>query len=312
MSEGVKRSLEKCLGDLVVPRILDLRSEEEFRAKRIKNSTNIPYEELARRWFELPHRRNPFIILLPKDLHGIPDRLQEWTITEAFANTPEFWAAAEELGVVAEGPERSVNLLFSPCPFLEENIEEIEDRLVKGTRSETLSCCDVGCGSGRDVAWLCSRSKVSWSAHAADSWLGSLNRTRQLANSLNLSEKVTTCGARFTSEGTVKSVDSSKSEYTHEGASFLDKQFDLVICIRFLERSSFSIIDKLVAPGGILLYSTFVDGVIEFDKPSGKNHRLELGELKEYFGHYTILHDRIEYIEDGRPVNSFLAQKPQH
>ncbi|KAK9766556.1 hypothetical protein K7432_004280 [Basidiobolus ranarum] len=317
MSEDIRVSVEKWLNSIGRDRVLDLRTREEFAEIHIKDSTCIPFGELKKRWFELPHRLSPFTAILPKDTEGVLYKLREWTISDTFTDSPEFWQVAKELDLTTEDEKTSTKLLFKPCPFLEEMIEEVETKLVKRKLAEsdhvpTLSCCDVGCGSGRDVAWLCSRPNANWEAHAVDSWRGSLDRTRQLAISLNISEKITTCGAKFNSSGAVKPISSNNTEYTHQETEFLSNQFDLVICIRFLERSSFDILDSLVAPGGFLLYSTFVDGVIEFEKPFGENHRLVLGELKARFGEsqgYNVLCDKIEYIEDGRPVNSFLAQK---
>ncbi|PKY45070.1 hypothetical protein RhiirA4_400641 [Rhizophagus irregularis] len=92
---------------------------------------------------------------------------------------------------------------------------------------------------------------------------------------------------------------------------FLNKEYDLVISIRFLRREFLSNMASLVKPHGFLLISTFVnDGKHTYKNPRSNSHRLELGELATKFRKgFEIINDEIELIEDGRPVNSFLARK---
>ncbi|PWA02739.1 hypothetical protein BB558_001113 [Smittium angustum] len=94
----------------------------------------------------------------------------------------------------------------------------------------------------------------------------------------------------------------------------LPKTFDMVVSIRFLnidfiKKSLYGMLNK----GGIFFVSTFVKGVEgakSFDKPSD-SHCLKFGQLNEMFSemNYDILVDEIEFIEDGRPINTFVAQK---
>ena len=58
-------------------------------------------------------------------------------------------------------------ILYNPNPFLESQIELVEERLkakrrMGPNRTEDdgkYTCCDVGCGSGRDVVWLAKRGR---------------------------------------------------------------------------------------------------------------------------------------------------------
>ena len=63
-----------------------------------------------------------------------------------------------------------------------------------------------------------------------------------------------------------------------------------------------------------MLISTFVNSPSHpsYLNPKSNKHRLELNELRgifEKWDDFDIVKDVIEVIEDGRPVNSFLAQK---
>ncbi|CAG8536601.1 3111_t:CDS:2, partial [Paraglomus brasilianum] len=95
---------------------------------------------------------------------------------------------------------------------------------------------------------------------------------------------------------------------------FLDRTYDLVLMIRFLSRELFPTIRRLVRPGGYVLISTFVNSPSHplYSNPKSNKHRLELNELRgifEKWDDFDIVKDVIEVIEDGRPVNSFLARK---
>ena len=99
-------------------------------------------------------------------------------------------------------------------------------------------------------------------------------------------------------------------------AFFKDKlecgQFDLILTIRFLVRPLLPLLPKLLAVGGYLVISHFVeDGVHTYDQPR-KDHRLQLGELAELYGsmdNVEVVTDVLEQIEDGRPINSVIIKK---
>ncbi|KAG2442535.1 hypothetical protein HXX76_002621 [Chlamydomonas incerta] len=91
--------------------------------------------------------------------------------------------------------------------------------------------------------------------------------------------------------------------------------FDLVLCVRFLERSFLPHLPRLLRPGGVLLYSTFVDGpgLRAFGRPSGREHVLQRDELAgSMFGPgqgFQVLRDDVDLTADGREVTMFAARK---
>jgi hypothetical protein len=66
----------------------------------------------------------------------------------------------------------------------------------------------------------------------------------------------------------------------------------------------------LLAPGGVLLYQTFMQGSEQFGSPRNPNYLLRPHELAQTFAGLTILLDEVEYLEDGRPLSAFIARRP--
>jgi hypothetical protein len=91
--------------------------------------------------------------------------------------------------------------------------------------------------------------------------------------------------------------------------------FQLLYCIRFLERSLLPQLPALVAPGGFILYCTWVDGpgLRAFGRPSGVDRVLQPGELGgQWFGAgqgFRVVRDEVLPAPDGRELSFFLAQK---
>ncbi|KAG2499875.1 hypothetical protein HYH03_002166 [Edaphochlamys debaryana] len=91
--------------------------------------------------------------------------------------------------------------------------------------------------------------------------------------------------------------------------------FDVVLCVRFLERSFLPRMAALLRPGGFLLYSTFVDGpgLRAFGRPSGRDHVLQRDELAgACFGPgqgFEVVLDEVGLTADGREVSLFCARK---
>ncbi|KXZ56740.1 hypothetical protein GPECTOR_1g667 [Gonium pectorale] len=91
--------------------------------------------------------------------------------------------------------------------------------------------------------------------------------------------------------------------------------FDLVVCVRFLERAFMPRMAAVLRPGGFILFSTFVDGpgLRAFGRPQGREHVLQPEELStRFFGPeqgFEVLRNEIDAIPDGREVSFFCARK---
>lgn len=86
-------------------------------------------------------------------------------------------------------------------------------------------------------------------------------------------------------------------------------QFDLVLCINYLQRSLFPDIERALRPGGILVYETYTVDQCRFTwGPRNPDYLLRRGELLEAFDNLEIIIYR-EVIED-RARASLLARMP--
>jgi tellurite methyltransferase len=84
-------------------------------------------------------------------------------------------------------------------------------------------------------------------------------------------------------------------------------QFDFVHVSRYLHRPLFPIIRNLVAPGGFVLYSTFMHP--SQGKPRRKRFLLQENELAAVFSDFDVHMFQHTKLDDGRPFQVILAQK---
>lgn len=87
-------------------------------------------------------------------------------------------------------------------------------------------------------------------------------------------------------------------------------RFSLVHVARFLHRPLLGIsgdIDTLLAPGGFVVFHTFMAGCT---KPSKPKHLLRPGELRDSFSSWHVVDFAETRLDDGRPVQFLCARKP--
>lgn len=333
---------------------LDLRSPSAYKRRHFVPSTNIPWSQLSLRCAELPPKSVPFAVVEPtgQTTGSCIAWLQQhgwqcpWVFHEDELLNDTFWVDACRQGW-AQDLEKSIIpnnrawpgkpwLLFQPCPFLANQIDRIEQSLSNSKPPGTLlKCLDIGCGSGRDVAWLLSRPLSRWKVYAIDSLRGAVERTAALASNMGVDDRLTVTQAKITAEGSWKTLDGSSSNNNEELSTTApqdkrvrfspgipteaffsrllgsEQKFDMILTIRFLVRALLPQLPSLLNVGGFLVISHFVeDGVHQYDQPR-MDHRLRLGELAELFSAMPgteVIVDIIEEIEDGRPVNSVIVQ----
>ncbi len=84
---------------------------------------------------------------------------------------------------------------------------------------------------------------------------------------------------------------------------------DLVLVMRYLHRPLFPVIDRMIRPGGAIIYSTFMIGCEQFGSPRNPNYLLKPGELNSTFSNYQVIVDEQRKLADGRPVTLFVGIK---
>jgi hypothetical protein len=186
-TEQIREQLTAWCNSPAAQRVMDTRSKEQFeQQQQLLYSVSIPYNELDIHWSELPSRNSPFALLLPIQERNVDEnesvlyklRVRGWMPTIVLWDQPLLWSVATSMGLVVRHTDiatRSIQFLFTPCPFLEEQIPRIERLLVESALKKAnnlntnvlvrpslfFQLCDVGCGSGRDVAWMLARSSKS-------------------------------------------------------------------------------------------------------------------------------------------------------
>jgi len=273
--------------------ILDLRVASSYQAGHLLNSTWLSWVDLPECLNELP--ATPAKLFLVGDKEEIEaasvfldSKGYEVTGSLVIENDEAMQKWSKSLvGQVVTGVDSK--RLWSPSSLLVEWMASLKQ---KGFDPKAMKprpkALDLGCGGGRDSVFLASQG---WQVVGIDHETRVLKRAKQLATKSGASVKFKCCDLK-------------------KPPCFPESQFDLVLVVRYLNRDLFARIDAAIAPGGYIVYQTFVSGVEAFGSPKNPNFILECGELSKVFSGYEMIVDRIDKLEDGRPVASFIAQKP--
>eukprot|EP00667_Euglena_gracilis_P015172 EG_transcript_15749 len=276
--------------------LLDVRPRARFEHQRLSGAANIPVAELRTRLFELPAPAAGPLCLLAEDEAAATlaaDILltAKWEVAHVVFDRPELWKDLSRDGEALATGAAYVRM-WRPSPLVEDWLAHTpasRPGAAAGSvpRPPPLAL-DLGCGSGRDAVFL---ALHGWRVVGVDQRPCLLERASALAANSGVAHlfQATECDLQ--------------QDWPWEDATV-----DLVVCIRFLLRSSFPKIAAVLRPGGHLLYSHFLEGCA---KPRDPRHLLRRGELAAAFGAvgFTVLQDSEGAIEDGRPVCNFIAMK---
>ena len=267
-----------------MPLVLDVRDRKNYEAGHAIDAYNIPFEELRDRGFEMPSHKTPLVVECDAaDVQRIDewfrtrDERCRWNVVDVRA------ASAEELGPGAPG-----RFLFTGCPLL----AAMASHVYAAAAAPGSRALDAGSGSGRDAALLCCRYGFDFVC-ALDRDGRALNRwTRLLDRHQVPPESRVAVEATLTRAGDLTAVAGPLGP------------FHLVHVARFLKREMLAELAALLAPGGLLLFHTFVE-----DTPSS-THAVAPDELRRTFSSLEILRDDVEAIDDGRELSFFAARRP--
>jgi len=273
--------------------IIDLRSFVDFKAGHIKESTSLNWEILPESLNALPASPANLYLVGDKDEIEAASILLDskgYNVTGSLVihsvQAMQDWSA-QLPGLVESGSKSKI--LWSPCSLVSEFIDLLNQSKFSFPLSDSRpNALDIGCGGGRDAIYL---AKNRMNVIAIDHEPKVLKRSKALANLSGANVKFKCCDIK-------------------KAACLPEQQFDLMTVVRFLNRDIYEYIKELTRPGGFVLFQTFTQGVEAFDSPKNPNFILKTGELAQVFAGYNIIIDRIETLTDGRPVASFLAQKP--
>ena len=156
----------------------------------------------------------------------------------------------------------------APSDFLIEAFDKwIAPRFEKGGRA-----LDLAGGRGQNAMFLAERG---WEVTLVDVSDVAIDHARQQMQERNL---VIDCHVAKAAESLARI----------EAASF-----DLVIVIFFLDRTLWEEIRRALRPKGLLLYKTYTTENLKFGHgPSNPDYLLRLGELREQFSDFEVLHSQ--------------------
>lgn len=117
---------------------------------------------------------------------------------------------------------------------------------------------DVACGAGRNSRWIAARGAE----------VVAVDRVPQAIP-----------GVRF-----VQADLEGNGPWPFAGQCFAG-----VVVVNYLHRPLFARLSDALAPGGVLIYETFMLGNERFGRPSNPDYLLRPGELLEAFGHLHVV-----------------------
>ena len=168
--------------------------------------------------------------------------------------------------------------MSGPAPWLVDNVDLLPD---------AGRVLDVACGKGRHALLL---AAAGFAVTAVDRDADALDRLRAQALRLELDVRVE-----------VVDLEAPDVEF---GAD----RFDLIVVTRYLHRPLVPHLVSALAPGGILIYETFLVSQAERGHPSNPAFLLEPGELVALVRPLEILRAR-EGEVDGAMVASVVARR---
>jgi len=161
--------------------------------------------------------------------------------------------------------------------------------VVKVASLLTPGCAlDLACGSGRNALWLAAQG---WDVTAVDGSAVAIEMLRESATQRSLTIRTA-----------VADLESHQYAIT-PGA------WDLIVICYYLQRELLEPAKRGLAPGGLLI------SIAHLTEPgeAPTAHRLNTGELKQFFAGWTVLHYREGQPKDPnhlRPVAEIVARRP--
>lgn len=271
--------------------LVDCRPAAAFYQGHHRNAINIPAAELSQRLHELP-KRNQIL-----QLCGDPASLVQ-AHTTLSSKGYEIQQSLEWNTAYADQLMRQGLLQFGISQVRLWNAGGLVQRFVQAIAIQYAiqpgKGLDLACGAGRDTVYL---ALHGWQMTGVDYLPGAIQRTQQLAQQQQVAVNTL-----------LLDLENSANPFTHCGLA--KQSFDLICVARYLHRPLLPLLPSLLAPGGVLLYQTFMQGSEQFGSPRNPNYLLRPHELAQTFAGLTILLDEVEYLEDGRPLSAFIARRP--
>lgn len=327
--------------ELSAPRLcLDLRAD--FHTGHLKHAVHVMrLASLKSRFSTLPKRGVPFLVVcdgdeleqvahvfVPPERWAIVGILGIDAVSAPESTHPCFpisrkafqtWAEAHGLWTSAHDP----HLLFSPAKIVERALQRWDGPF-------DASILDVGCGAGRDVTFLLAegrRKGQAWKVTALDRWRAALDRARLLLEDNQLTNGP---GAHAEALLPVTILENGQLQLDQQTFSLVDaplprETYQLILFVRFWHMPLLQNLPTRTAPGTMVVLSHFVHEphkitvpqygtFVPYDSPppSARIQPNDIDTLLNVWNQsqrWIQVDNRIEPVEDGRPVQSVLLQR---
>ncbi len=210
-------------------------------------------------------------------------------------STQSQWDAKHKLAAETPAPEPASIDRFAVMPSI---VQELLPLLPPGP------ALDIACGTGRHTLLLAARGQhvtaVDWSGEALE-----ILETRARAAQVPVRRIRMLDETKRNLRG---GIDLLQADL--EQAVIPERSYDLVLCIRYLQRSLFPRISSALRPGGLLLLETYTQAQLAFEGgPRNPAHLLKANELREVFPELCVLFYR--ELCAGQGIATLLARKPR-
>lgn len=265
--------------------VLDLRPLMAYQHGHANGALSITEQELYWRRQELPPPGTA-LLLISDAPHASQQLLENWQYPVAHSyqwtdGLARYLSTHQALAIGDEAVR-----LWQASPVLQRALPQALAEI----RSAGLSpdALDLACGSGRDAVYM---AMYGCQVTAIDHHADALVRGETLARRHQVTVQW-------------QQADIEAAEF-----DVAANTFSLVHVARFLYRPLLPKLSAALRPGGYLFYETFAVGAEKFGSPRNPKYLLEPGELRGVFSDLTVLLDVIETLDDGRPVQRFVARK---
>ena len=158
---------------------------------------------------------------------------------------------------------------------------------------------DVACGSGRHTLLLASRAQAVTAVDQSAAALEILERRARGAG------HAVTRMQRWSATSRA-GIRLWQADLAH--AALPVNAFALILCVNYLQRSLFALMERALMPGGVLLYETYTRAQLEFPGgPRNPEYLLESGELRYAFPELRTLFYR--ELRAGKGIAGLIARK---
>ncbi len=262
-------------------RIVDLRPPLIYRRGHPQGALSLSRDELERSLFLLPPRATPVAFIHTDP--GVAEGAAVWLAARGWRTTGWIAAADRVLArTTVEGAEAVT--LWAPAETL------VRERVRLGRLAQRARrALDLACGSGRNSVHL---ARLGFEVTGLDILEDALVQARRVARSTG---------------PLLGAVSFRRADLTTPAASarwLRPAQWNAIVVFRYLDRALLPRIERALAPGGLLIYETFLEEQARIHgRPRRPEFLLKPGELRASFRDLEI----VEYREGPDSEDNRLA-----